>query len=640
MAYTLTYRQRFQDIHTVTPATWEILYYKKDGDIVDVTDLLGSANPLTIEWTNTDDNKFQAIIGSKATIGYMYQGAAGEPLPDLFIDIEEDTWLIVVNKNGALYWKGFLKPDNSSYPFIHPPFEFRMNATDYFQVMKSKTVDLNDPVLFLYDYITLKDFITRTLFQAVDYDDAVLRVMCTIHPDMISPADLFDELYIHTDALYDFDKGAMPVYDCLNLICQALGMRMFYAAGSYWMQRVADLDQQQYTVLTLRPNADVVQEDIVDVLRQLGTSAPANDIWYLGRTQSIYITPALKEQDYVFNLKAINQVRNFDWRTNLQSPFDDWEGDITGFFQRVGTGNVEDPFKLRIGNDDPNFRSIWSRIPVDSLQRFQAQLKGKGHNAAYTRAIAVLVERGDIAPIRWLDQSGKWQEVTGGNVGEDEYWHLDYAKKGDKGSLDVVSEPVPVITGVAALDILLIILDTEKREGLIPDPGNDFYGELYPVFGRVFTNQYTDIKEKIVNNSAYSLKPDELPFFFLDTQEQGLSNNLFYDDAGLKRALPAKSWHSYKNPGITLRDLDEYLAWSYLDGQQVALYNLESDVFSNVLEFHMVARCVDLPGKQFMLLRDKYDVRNCKHSLMLAEVKEEGTSSGVYEVTPVTDTNG
>jgi hypothetical protein len=616
----------------VTPASWEVLFYKKDGPIVDVVDLLGSANPLTIEWTNTDDNKFMTIIGSKVTIGYMYQGSPGEPLPDLFIDIEEDTWLIVVNKNGNLYWKGFLKPDNSGYPFIHPPFEFRMNATDYFQVMKSRTVDLNDPVLFLYDYITLKDFVARTLFHAVDYDDAVLRVLCTIHPNMISPADLFDQLYLHTDALFDFDKGPLPVYDCLNMICQSFGMRMFYAAGSYWMQRVADLDQQQYTVLTLRPNADVVQEDIVDVLRQLGTSAPQNDMWYLERTQSVYITPALKKQDFTFKLRGINQLKNFDWRFWDGTNFANWNNSDLET-DRVGNGSIEDPYKVRVfPNNSSNITYIAQRFPIVPGQLINLQVKSIGKNVR-SQKINISIQPAGGPQIKYvLLSSGEWSKD------QSQFNNMTYTiDKNFKGTLDVRSVLIPFDV-TPGDEVVLYIGDPVAVEN--PPMGEDIYNDIYPVFLRLYDNNYQSINESITNNAAYSLKPDELSFFFLDTQDSGLSNNLFYDDAGVKKALPAKSWQSYKNSGIALRDLDEYMAWSYLDAQQVALYNVESDVFSNVLEFHNVARCVDLPGKQFMLLRDKYDVRNCRHSLMIAEVKNEGTSSGIYEVTPVTDTNG
>lgn len=639
MAYTLTYKLTFPDIHSVAPATWEILFNKKDGPVVDVINLTGSAEPLTIEWSNSDEDKFSPIIGSKATIGYMYQGLPGEPKPDEFIKCQEDSWLIIINRNGQLYWKGFIKPDNNNYPFLHVPFEFRMNATDYFQGMKSQYIDLNDPILFLYDYITLAEVINRTLFHAVVYDDAVLRVLTTICPDVVSDSSaLFDELYIHTDAFYDFQKGPLTVYECLTMLCQSVGMRMFYAAGSYWMQRISDLDQEQFTVYQLRPNEPVTIETVVNVVRQLGTSAPQNDMYYLDRTQGIVITPALKEQEFNFKLKAINQIKNFDWRTNTQSPFDNWEGDSTGFYQRVGIGSAEDPFRLRITKAAPStFRSIWSRLQVESLQRCQFQVKGKSVNAAYTKVIAVLVERGDVAPIRWLDTSGKWQEVTGGNVGEDEYWHLDYNKKGDNGTITVTSEPIPVISSVSAMDVLLVIIDTEKRQGLVPDPGSNFYGELYPVFGRIFSNTYTDIEESITNNGTFSLKPALREFFFLDTQDSSLSNTLFYDDAGTKKALPAKNWRSMKDASIPLRDLDEHLAYSYLDAMQEAIYNIESDVFANALEFHNVVKCSDMPGVQFMVVRDKYSVRNCKHSLMIPEVKKEGTATGVYEVTPVTN---
>lgn len=634
MAYTLTYRLTFTDIHPVTPADWEILFNKKDGPVVDVFNLTGSAEPLTIEWSNSEEDKFSPIIGSKATVGYMYQALPGEPKPDEFIKCEEDTWLIIINKNGQLYWKGFIKPDNNNYPFLHAPFEFRMNATDYFQVMKSKTVNLDNSGLLLYDYITLGDAIQRTLFQAVEYDDSVLRVLCSIAPDAISdPGALFSELFIHTDALYDFSKGELSVYDCLRMLCEAFGARMFYAAGSYWIQRVADLDQEQYTVIRLAP-ADVAgsQETVVNVVRQLGTSAPQNDMYYLDRTQGIIITPALKEQEFNFKLKAINRLLNFQWAQFDGSEFNNWLSTSGLNFTRSGAGTQDSPYKLRLFTSGSSTTElIYQTLIVQPGQIIEINLECIGNYAKEVHAICNVTDGtpGQQPTDYYLKSDGSWTHDFGAfsdiNVSID--------KKSRKGSIKLVSVPIPL--DAVPNGTLQFGLSRAYAADSVP-PGETVYADFGPAFLRVYNTPYTDIEGSIANDGAYSLKPEAKEFFFLDTADENLSNTLFYDDAGTKRALPAKNWRSAKDPSIPLRDLDEYLAYGYLDAMQEAIYNIESDVFSNTLEFHNVSKCADMPG-QFMLIRDKYSVRNCKHSLMIAEVKQEGTGSGVYEVTPVTN---
>lgn len=639
MAYTLTYRQRFIDIDTVAPAQWEILYNKKDGPVVEIVDLVGSASPLSIEWSNTDQDKFTPIIGSKATIGYVYQGLPGEPIPKEFIDVEEDTWLIIINKNGALHWKGFVKPDNNNYPFVYPPYEFKMNATDYFQAMKSITVDLNDPVLFKYTHITLKEVIDRSLFHAVVYDDAVLKVLCSLSPDAISaPSALFDEVYIHTDAFYDFEDGAMSVYDCLTNLCQTMGMRMFYSGGSYWMQRVADLDQQEFTVYELRPNTDIEIKTVVNVVRQLGTSSPQNDMYYTGRTQNIYVTPALKKQEFDYKLKGINLLANFDWRNFTGSQFPGWGNAGSGLdLSRRGAGSIEDPYIARMaGGGDPSLGQILAQtFTVFSGQHIEINVKGLSY---YTTGLRVNVALGPVsagARSYFMDSGGDWKQD---DVIPTTYQEilLTPAKKTGEFSGKLTSSAIP--GGYLQYNLFFNIVGPS----LLDDPqnpkppSNPIYNEVYPVFLRIFGGPYTDFVGTITNDLNYSQKPDKKEFFFLDTRDSRLSNTLFYNP-GTIQPLPPDNWASSKDGSLPKRTIDAHLGWAYLDARQSAVSNIQGDVSSNSFEFHNVVKCVDVPGTQFMVLRDKYDVRDCRHSLMIAEVMKEGTATGKYEVKPITD---
>lgn len=640
MGYTLTYQMGFTDVHAVTPAKWELQLLKKDGPLVDVIELNAGASGIVLDKSTSNEDKFSPIIGTSATIGYVYD--IGMPLPDVFINIEEDDWLIIINKNDIVEFKGFVKPDNNSYPLLFPPFEFKINATDYFQVLKATPINLDDNVLFLYDYISWGEFFRRALFDIVAYDDVVLNIVFTRRPGSLTAGQtIADSLYLHTDLFYDFDKGALPAYDCLSNFLLSIGARLFYSSGAYWLMRIEDMDQDVFTYLQITPN-DLSGQYKVDnnIMRSLGTSDPQNDIYYLERSQLVSIDPALKMQDFTYKLKAINRLVNFDWRTFDGTNFAGWGSHNPGLvLSRFGNGTLDEPFRARFaGGGDPSIGQfigqLWEVVPG---QHIEVNLKVF---TWYTTGVRVNIF---LQPITTGDSyylSGTDWIKADATPTTDQEILVTGDKKTKFGTLSVVSKPFP--SGAPNYHLFMNFIGPKPADpdpSDPPPPGTSPYNEIYPAFLRIFNNPYNEIDTQIENSKTCSYIPDEISPTVLDTRDSALSNTVYLKEGSVYNPLPLNDWGSTKNPSLPGRSIDEIMARDRLAAANDPVYNLGGSLYSNAIAFHHVINCPDM-GKKFMILRDRYTTHQCRHEILISEIKPEGAGIGTYTVTPKEDKNG
>jgi|GEM_PF-5664850 len=644
MAYILTYRIRYKDRHPVTPLNWEVQLLQKNGSALQVTELYAAENPVSIDRATSDSNAFSPIIGANATISYVYD--EGMPHPNTFIKIQEDEWMVVILKNGVVEFKGFVRPDSNTYPLLHPPFAFEINATDYFQVLKATPINLDDNILFLYDYITWGDFFRRTLFTALPYDDIVLNIVFTRRPDSLLPGQtLANGLYLHTDIFYDFEKGPVKCYDALSAFL-GLGMRMFYSAGAYWIVRIEDMDQDVFTYLQISPSdLTGVEKTEGNILRQLGTSDPGKDVYYTGRSQRIRVETALKEQEFNYKLKGINRLANFDWRDFNGSSFPGWRVPNPGSgltLSRIGVGTIADPYRAEMnGSGNPEVGAfIGQTFIVSPGQHIEINIKSYCYYTVGLKMIVSLLSTSSGPEARQFYLSGsKWEQT---NLIESDTATITVSpnKKTRFSSFSVTSDPIPGGTGDFYLffNILGPTPADPDPEDQIPS-GTTPYNQIYPTFLRIYDTPYVQINTKITNDGIYSYTPDPEEKTFIDSRDSSISNTIYYKQVDQFKALPDKDWASIKKPSLPKQPIDEIMSRDRLAAANMPVDNLEGTFLSNTLQFHNVVVCEDL-NKRFMVLRDKYNTKECLHDLTLVEIFDEGSGSGQYTVTPKTADNG
>jgi hypothetical protein len=597
----------------------------------------GDKSPLVINWGDSEEDQFTPVISSKAEVTYFYTGTE-VPNPELFIDIEEDEWLLVVSKlpdnaTPVLFWKGFITPSSNRYPWLSAPFNYTIHAVD-FSFSKGKAVDLDDENLFLYDFITLGNFFKRSLFHSVGYDDSILKILFRIKPAVIGGGQITDSLFIHTDSLFDFTDGAMTCYDALQKVLSSSGTRVLYSAGSYWVQRIQDLNEDIQDIITITPDDTTgVETTNFDVQRALGNSV-SDSVSYLNRSQFLIVNPALKKQTVNYNLKSINRVKNFDWRSGGPGAYDFWTGVNTGVYTRLGGGSLDDPYRILV--PPPVGATLYQGIDIIPGKRVSVELKVRGFltlpapssvNYQVSAKCVVLATNTGLLAGYILSQDGTWKEYGPGigGVDESDYYYISTKGNGDYGTLEITSGPLPD-PSLTGLQITIFIVESSISPA--PPSGSNYYTHFYPVYLSIFNNEYIKVREEIVNTKVYSLTPPAKERFYLDQSDDGLSNCIFYSDAGTMRALPQNDWAG--------KTIDETVLRGELDQQNKPGYSFDGDIYSNDLSFHHVVTLTDFNNKKMMLLRDKYDVMSCVHSIYATEIMPIGSGIGTYTVTPLT----
>lgn len=626
--YSLTYQMNFKD---QMGSDWRVDFSLKDGPIASQPiQILASDSPVSFEKQNRDENKFLEIIKTITTIQYVYRGGS-DPVPDVFINIENDSWLIDVYQDGSVKWRGFLTSDEkTSFDWLPPPFVFTISASD-FTFMDSTTVDLNDSNLFLYDYITIGEMLKRTVFHATGYDDAVIKILYSKKPAVIGSALITQALYIHTDAFYDFINGVQFVTPSLTTFLRDIGARISYDGGAYWIQFIEDIGLDVQSVITITPDDTVgvvsTNNDTTVVLSNLS----GTDLTYTGRNQQRMISRPMKQATFNYALKGINKLLNFDWRDFDGNKYDHWTRFISFLvLTRTGAGSLADPYRnvMSGGGNSETGDFIGQGQLVLPGQRVEINAKAYVYWSNGVPFDIGLLPSDGVGSSYFLDNSGNWIASAFANAPQDRKI-LSASKNNRLGTLSIVSEPIPSGGAVSYGLVFNIIGPTPADNPDDPLPVGEYVrNELFPIFLRIFDGPYVTWREVVTNAPKYSFVADDADGFFLDGAGQSLSNSIFYDVSGVKTALPRGNWAG--------KSIDETAVVQHANEQNRPLNSVIGTFRGNTLRFNQRVILYDLNEVPCIQIRDTYDVKRCMHNLMVTEIIGDADHTYKYSVTPLT----
>ena len=227
---------------------------------------------------------------------------------------------------------------------------------------------------------------------------------------------------------------------------------------------------------------------------------------------------------------------------------------------------------------------------------------------------------------RLLSDDGRWLESSPSGRPK-----IRRGQKKRNGSLSIKSASIPSSMG-NCWGRFTIYFPNEasyhtppEDDDIIDVPGGPDGVNIYPVKLGVIDISGEGRQITITNKARFSAVQDKDEFNFIDTGSKNLSNTLFVGEE------PARNWASSK-PGITPRDIEQHMAQSNIDQYAKSVGTFESTVYSNSIEFYNVFEVDDMPSKRFIQLRDKYNVRECQHDLLLEEfLPEQGAQTDYVE---------
>lgn len=643
MPYTEKYRLTFRDRHVSTPVNWRVdILDDQPVDFPVPYQLTASEQPLQFKRLNTSDSKNEFILGYECSITYEFTSNVGDPKPELFFEADERRYQVKVYKNDVLNYIGYIKPDNCSYDFKYEPYTVTLVAVDGFAFAKATNLNVYDGSGLLdYTKISIFDILmTRGLYQIFD-TTIPLNVVNTLYPSNMADLPLFNGAYIHIDAFYDFITGPQSIWDVMEKLCKTFTSRIFFARGAIWFVRTQDLDQSTITIQQYLPSgvAEITEPGFIGTI---GAVVGLSDGVPVDTFARVIMQSALKKAEFEVKFKSINQLLNFQWSLWNGVSFSDWElvGGI-GSLQRFGSGTIDDPYQAGV--------NFYSTSTITNL----AQLIG-GFNTISPGDILEFVVpynffNSDIGTLTiyafWNSPPGGFYVLseTGSWIFSNDLTAAISFKRGKNksfGNFNIKSEPIPlrVPSGEIIPDNITIFigLGSPLQQNTLDGVGGGVikYGH---VKAGIISISSQGVRILDINNDRFSKIQNKEQFNFIDTGEDGLSTTIFVDN-GVNIDSPAEGWVSDK-PGVFEADIERHMADAYIDQYAHSIYSWEGSLYGNSIEFFNIFTMDYLQNKKVMQLGDTYNVIDCTHDILLAEILPENGANVTYTEYDIEDTN-
>lgn len=244
----INFKRRMQDTILI-PVPKDIIFTGEDN------------NPIVISYKDDGNFKNVPINGSEAT--FNIKATDGFELRSMYT-ADEREWKVEIS--GAWIWHGFIIPDSCSEPFIAPPYDVTIRATDMVGTLK------DIPYSSGVNYTGFANDIT-TLNRALAFTNInipLLIAVNTLEVTMIKNGAYTDPLqqtYIDQDRFKDLDNNAFSCEEVIRSVLERWGARLHQWNGNWQIVNV--LEKQKGNIQARRFSTTGVYIDSVILGNQL-----------------------------------------------------------------------------------------------------------------------------------------------------------------------------------------------------------------------------------------------------------------------------------------------------------------------------------------------------------------------------------
>ncbi len=244
MAFGVKYRLEFSD-HKENKRKVEIL---KDSYTGSVLPMIGTDNPVEIDWQNKDDI-YANIIGSTCTLNLL---ATDSVSYENFLINGENEWKIRISHwNGSSYdvfWEGFVVIDGYKEAIASTPYEISLKAFDGLGLLDGFDAPYSDTTA-VDNYDTLFYYLKEIL--AITGNSFDIYISNRIREASGSTNDtLFHDIDINEFGVMNENLTYKNAYELLELILKATNSRIFQSYGRWYIISNSNLIDSNVTSTT------------------------------------------------------------------------------------------------------------------------------------------------------------------------------------------------------------------------------------------------------------------------------------------------------------------------------------------------------------------------------------------------------
>jgi len=192
--------------------------------------------PVTISYPNKGDIKTEHVNGSECTI--RIKAVDGFDLQSMYTADEREYQVVI---SGAWNWTGFVIPDSCNEPFISPPYDVQISATDALGTLKDLPfqTDLQTNIKGWYnDYQMLSMALSKTGLQLP------MAIGVNMFEDsMLNNLSPLVQAYIRAERYIDVDQTAFSCHEVIRSILARYTARLRQWDGQWQIVSAWELSQ-------------------------------------------------------------------------------------------------------------------------------------------------------------------------------------------------------------------------------------------------------------------------------------------------------------------------------------------------------------------------------------------------------------
>jgi len=225
------------------------IYIKKKSYAGAMTEINCGMAPLKLSIDSPTNDKFQNVRGTHCEIQLFAE--TDFQFLDLYTSDSRE-YLIQIDKDSTLYWKGWILPDEYQEPYVNTPYPVTLRASDGLGMLKG--FDFDWPYQDWAWWNSLQDFIDFILGKINSNIDGTGLVL-----DLYENLDIYEDnqsstaadsplnqTYMTSVPFYDKDQNPMSCYDALVSILKPFNAYITQNRGAWHIVRVPT-NQSAYT---------------------------------------------------------------------------------------------------------------------------------------------------------------------------------------------------------------------------------------------------------------------------------------------------------------------------------------------------------------------------------------------------------
>lgn len=629
MGYVRTHTFSFRDNHPTSPIDWryDILDDQGSPDTV-VYPIMAAGNAVNMAKSLSSDDKSDVIIGDELTLNYKYNNPP-DIHPELFFNADERRFKIEVYRNNNLYKVFFARPDSGNYADTYIPIAASVKAVDGFAFLEGTKWNCYDSGRLKYGWLSLYEvLITRGLFQV--FDPVEVDVISSLRPSNIGGTHSFlNDLYVHTDAFYDYTTGPISCKDVITRILSALNCRIFMDNNKIYIVRVPDM--LNANSVERYDTTGAVTTETRYFARTIGPAINGYDGTPVQNVPNVLMFAALKQAKFALTYKAINQILNFQWVDWDGVNFANWTTSGSTSRNRVGSGTQLDPYRLSLiaPQTYPN-AYLGQNIDVEIGDMLEIAFNVDFYNCNTFWIQVIIAGKNNFQAHYFLSSGTQWLP-TDGSV---DYGTANaYIRSGDKNrlSVSVLTQPIPAPNHYTPDTAYQAQITIRPASQAVPYPGDAAHAnaiEIYPIkIGRISTTK-KGINITVENPGRYSKVLESRELFFADTGVHNVSNNIAVDVNG----APAKNWQI---PSSVKTDstLQRWHADTIIEQYQAPVKGWEGIICANTTDFSNIFVFNNDSTRQFIAMAMNQLTYDSQQTIRVQQINPQNVLATTYSVT-------